>query len=232
MADLEDFFAKRDKKKKKAPKFEADDVAKILEKKRVDMGKSSYQPSAESTDPVSEYKAQEDDDEWREAVEHTPDFTGLKIQDLVEENSEDEENETAAEAEAQKEGPWKRPKASAVVEPVAPPQPIATPTAIPIEPQAAADAGDEAKTPEVEKVIDAAPAPASKYVPIHLRNKPAVAGSGPGSAPSVEPAGKYVPIHLRGQSGSSGSSSSTPYRPKKTAPNIDDKNFFPSLGEC
>jgi len=56
MADLEDFFAKRDKKKKKAPKFEADSVAKILEKKRVDMGKSSYQPSSESTEPISEYK--------------------------------------------------------------------------------------------------------------------------------------------------------------------------------
>lgn len=57
MADLEDFFAKRDKKKKKAPKFEAESVAKILEKKRVDMSKSSYQPSpSENSEPISEYK--------------------------------------------------------------------------------------------------------------------------------------------------------------------------------
>jgi len=108
MADLEDFFAKRDKKKKKAPKFEAEDVAKILEKKRVDMGKSSYQPvTSEGTEPVSEYKAQDDDDEWREAVESTPDYTGLKIQELVLEDNEEEEKDGTVDEENHREGPWR-----------------------------------------------------------------------------------------------------------------------------
>lgn len=57
MADLEDFFAKRDKKKSKSKKFDnADDLAKVLEqkakeKKKLETGKSNYLPEGGRQSP-------------------------------------------------------------------------------------------------------------------------------------------------------------------------------------
>jgi hypothetical protein len=120
MADLEDFFAKRDKKKKtKGQKFETtglDDVAKILdakvkERKKQETNKSTYQvPASDSTDQTStDYRAQEDD-EWKEIVEEKPDYTGLKIQELVLEDEEENGKDGGGEEDGDKpqEGPWRK----------------------------------------------------------------------------------------------------------------------------
>jgi len=64
MADLEDFFAKRDKKKSKGKKFDsADDVAKLMEEKAKERKKQEsqkYKPTLNedgtAVAPLSEYK--------------------------------------------------------------------------------------------------------------------------------------------------------------------------------
>jgi len=117
MADVDDFFSRRDKKKKGSKKFDtADDVAKILEqnaaKRKVNDSKSNYVPSTAEGEqqPINEYRQQDEDDEWKEVVEKQPDLTNLKIQELIledEDEFEGKESEGKVDTELdEKGGPW------------------------------------------------------------------------------------------------------------------------------
>merc|ERR1719471_2285445 len=87
MADLDDFFAKKDKKKKGTKKFSkanTDVIAKNLEETAI---KEQMQQDKEITnigdDLNVENVNQQDDDEWDDYRENKKDYTGLKIENLV-----------------------------------------------------------------------------------------------------------------------------------------------------
>jgi len=118
MADLDDFFAKKDRKKSKGKKFATtEEVAKKLE----DTSKKSEKlPKKERTQEGEEGGAPvHEQDEWREFEEEKKDYSGLKIGNLSinspEGNGGNTENfseqnqgdETGSEIE-KKAGPWKR----------------------------------------------------------------------------------------------------------------------------
>lgn len=127
MADLDDFFAKKDRKKSKGKKFAtADEIAKKLE----ETGKRSEKIKKEK--PLQSIGGQDGDDpnniqqedEWKDFEEEKKDYTGLKIQNitLTEDGGEDggesgdidedgglEENEAGEMVPRKKvsSGPWK-----------------------------------------------------------------------------------------------------------------------------
>ncbi|XP_067003324.1 protein CDV3 homolog [Anabrus simplex] len=84
MADLDDFFAKKDRKKNKAKKFAtADEIAKKLEETgKKDRSKkekltSQSQPSGQDVDDQGGQI--QEDDEWKEFEEEKKDYSGLRI---------------------------------------------------------------------------------------------------------------------------------------------------------
>ncbi|KAK2584817.1 hypothetical protein KPH14_007130 [Odynerus spinipes] len=140
MADLDDFFAKKDRKKAKGKKFTTtEEVAKKLEEtgKRTEKVKSKEKP----TNPEGEESQQtEDEDEWKEfEVEEKKDLRGLKIGNLsvketidVESDDERGTGDNSSDGEigegGTKSGPWKKPEQPHQPEPVevvAPPPPPA-----------------------------------------------------------------------------------------------------------
>ncbi|KAL1140729.1 hypothetical protein AAG570_000659 [Ranatra chinensis] len=87
MADLDDFFAKKDRKKAKSKKFTtADEIAKKLEDtgRRSEKLKKDKSLSSQSTGQETNERgnAIQDEDEWRDFEEEKKDYTGLKIQNL------------------------------------------------------------------------------------------------------------------------------------------------------
>lgn len=102
MADLDDFFAKKDKKKKtkKFSKANVDELAKNLEEtdkkeqRQADTGTlATSQANSEENDPEKKKKVEAEDD-WDDYHENKKDYTGLKIENLkVEEEVEEEEEE-------------------------------------------------------------------------------------------------------------------------------------------
>ncbi|KAF7418939.1 hypothetical protein HZH68_001592 [Vespula germanica] len=123
MADLDDFFAKKDRKKAKGKKFTTtEEVAKKLEEtgKRSEKMKSKEKPM----NPEGEETQQiEDEDEWKEfEVEEKKDLRGLKIGNLsvketidVESDDERGTGDNSSDGEigegTAKIGPWKKPEA-------------------------------------------------------------------------------------------------------------------------
>jgi len=104
MADLDDFFAKKDKKKKtkKFSKANVDELAKNLEEtdKKEQRQADKFEPLATSAALNNEEKNQEKEkkveaeDDWDDYHENKKDYTGLKIENLkVEEEVEEEEEE-------------------------------------------------------------------------------------------------------------------------------------------
>merc|ERR1712038_1966164 len=98
MADLDDFFAKKDKKKKGTKKFSkanTDVIAKNLEETAI---KEQKQQDKEITNigDDAENVAQQDDEEWDDYRENKKDYSGLKIETLVIEDvgAKQEEEET------------------------------------------------------------------------------------------------------------------------------------------
>lgn len=86
MADLDDFFAKKDRKKSKGKKFAtADEIAKKLEesKKKVEKTKKEKLPSGTTQDGEDPNLGIQDEDEWKDFEEAKKDYTGLKIQNLT-----------------------------------------------------------------------------------------------------------------------------------------------------
>jgi len=167
MADLDDFFAKKDRKKAKGKKFTTtDEIAKKLE----ETGKKIEKTKKEKTGLPSQTSGQgeeeqgnpaQEDDEWREFEEEKKDYTGLKIGNLQiegednigdgeeEEEQEMEENEAGEMVPKRKvqSGPWKV---------VNQPQPAAA----------------EVSEPQVVEKRPEGPTGTSSYVIPHLRNQP------------------------------------------------------------
>ncbi|KAK9504367.1 hypothetical protein O3M35_010715 [Rhynocoris fuscipes] len=82
MADLDDFFAKKDRKKSKGKKFAtADEIAKKLEETGRRSEKMKKDKQLQDVDEQG--NAVQDEDEWREFEEEKKDYSGLKIQNLT-----------------------------------------------------------------------------------------------------------------------------------------------------
>lgn len=173
MADLDDFFAKKDRKKPKGKKFTTtEEVAKKLEEtgKRTEKVKSKEKP----TNPEGEESQKnEEEDEWKEfKVEEKKDLRGLKIGNLsvketIEVESEDElgtgdSSDGEGKEVGTKSGPWKKPE----------------------QPQ-------QQQQPEPVEVVAPPPPPAvttgSSYVPPHLRNPQPMSASPRPRAKNIAP---------------------------------------------
>ncbi|XP_022817134.1 protein CDV3 homolog [Spodoptera litura] len=115
MADLDDFFAKKDRKKSKAIKkfATADELAKKLDDPKQ---KSDVRPKKER--PVQEGEEggrAGEEEEWKEYEEPVKDYTGLKIQVLQGGNGQPESGRDSASEDAAPEGgkvkgPWNKPQ--------------------------------------------------------------------------------------------------------------------------
>ncbi|KPI96523.1 hypothetical protein RR46_12553 [Papilio xuthus] len=111
MADLDDFFAKKDRKKSKSVKkfATADELAKKLEDtKKSDVRPKKERPAQEGDEPG---RAGEEE-EWKEYEEPVKDYTGLKIQVLqgnVAPESRDSAAEDSAPDSGKVKGPWNKP---------------------------------------------------------------------------------------------------------------------------
>ncbi|XP_017893453.1 protein CDV3 homolog [Ceratina calcarata] len=167
MADLDDFFAKKDRKKAKGKKFTTtEEIAKKLE----ETGKRLVKKSKDKPlNPEGEETLQtEDEDEWREFEEEKKDYTGLKIGNLTVNESVDAESDDekgtgdnssdgeSGEGGTKHSGPWKKPELA--------PQPEVIETAPPPLPPVTSSG--------------------SSYKPPHLRVQP--------SAPSPRPRAKNI----------------------------------------
>ncbi|KAG8042406.1 hypothetical protein G9C98_005040 [Cotesia typhae] len=134
MADLDDFFAKKDRKKSKGKKFTTtDEIAKKLEEtgKRMEKLKLKEKPSNIEEEDTS--TTEQEDEEWREFTEERKDYTGLKlgnlqVNDKLSNGSDDErgggENSSdgeSGEAGSKQSGPWKKTDVPVVEEATAAP---------------------------------------------------------------------------------------------------------------
>ncbi|XP_019868605.1 protein CDV3 homolog isoform X2 [Aethina tumida] len=120
MADLDDFFAKKDRKKSKTNKkfSTTDEVAKKLEDTARKTEKLKKERAPEGDEPNAPVH---DQDEWKDFEEEKKDYTGLKIGNLtINANQENSAGTTETSNEQQsgcdesgsdtdkKVGPWKR----------------------------------------------------------------------------------------------------------------------------
>lgn len=133
MADLDDFFAKKDRKKNKSSKkfSTTEEVAKKLEDnaKKTETKKKPERP-ADGDEPNTPEIEQ---DEWKEFEEEKKDYTGLKIGNLsinqnndgtqgnADPNSEQQPGEEGDQQSEKKAGPWK--KIEEMMEAAPPPPP-------------------------------------------------------------------------------------------------------------
>jgi len=206
MADLDDFFAKKDKKKKGTKKFSkanTDVIAKNLEDsaKKELKAQEKLEPLATSAALNTEEKtaaaAVEEDEEWDDYRENKKDYTGLKIESLqVASEPEEEEEETQLNEEGElvlvkkvDSGPWNK--------------------------SGGGGGNNNAENRQEEKAPE--PAPAAT-----------VAASTAGDTRS-----SYVPPHLRNAGGAT-STTPEPRRPlprgrMRAAPDINSEVYFPSL---
>lgn len=230
MADLDDFFAKKDRKKSKGGKkfTTTEELAKKLEEthrrekeKAKENKKLLSSQNLDDGEPGSERK---EEDEWKDFEEEKKDYTNLKIQNLqISETAnadngdgDDDENEMVENEEGvmvsrkkQPSGPW---------------------MSVPHAPQA--------EEPVREEVRPMAPPPTdgggggggiggkSGYVPPHLRG---------GNAPSqYAPPTSFSPSPSSGYSSSYSSSmhhqplSSSRFK-SRAAPDITNEAYFPTL---
>ncbi|XP_073964829.1 protein CDV3 homolog isoform X2 [Choristoneura fumiferana] len=114
MADLDDFFAKKDRKKKSVKKFAtAEEMAKKL-----DDGKQKPEVRPKKERPVQEGEEggrAGEEEEWKEYEEPVKDYTGLKIQVLqggqnTPDTGRDPAAEDAAPDNGKTKGPWNKPQ--------------------------------------------------------------------------------------------------------------------------
>jgi len=202
MGDIDDFFAKKDKKKKGGKKFSkanTDVIAKnLIETDRKELKEQEKQEKELGSQyseekPVTAQNSREDD-EWDDYIENKKDFSGLKIETLtiedqapVEEEEETEINEDGEVVVKSKNesGPWN--KIGAATNNEAPQDLIKEP-----EPNI--------QTPNVV---------GGSYVPPHMRG-------GGGSAPPVV---EQQPRRMN-------------RRGNQAAPDITNEMFFPSLSSA
>lgn len=119
MADLDDFFAKKDKKKKGTKKFSkanTEVIAKNLEETAIREQRQQDKELNMGEDKNPENHNEQDDDEWDDYRENKKDYTGLKIENLViEEPSKVEEEATEINEDGEivkvkkdESGPWNK----------------------------------------------------------------------------------------------------------------------------
>jgi len=220
MADLDDFFKKKDKKKKGEKKFakaNTDVLAKNLEQMAVKEEKAMEKEISEMNNdspntPLNQqlaWQAQQfklnskdetDDDEWDDYRENKKDYTGLKIENLTqEEPKEEEEEETEVNEDGEvvtkrkegKDGPWNK----------------------------LGDAPSNQGSMEEREEM-----PEQKREAVELLASSNVVG------------GSYVPPHMRGQAGAAAAAAATEVRRPQPrgrvmkAPDISSEVYFPSLG--
>lgn len=125
MADLDDFFAKKDRKKSKVKKFAtADELAKKLEdtKQKTETRPKKERPVQEG----DEAGRAGEEEEWKEYQEPVKDYTGLKIQVLqggngAPETGRDSSSEDTAPEGGKVKGPWNKPQVDTEQAPPPPP---------------------------------------------------------------------------------------------------------------
>lgn len=204
---LDDFFANKDKTKKKSTKStnkpsDIEQSSKSVPKvKKASKTKRKDEETSQTTKKVVE------DDEWKEYEEEVEkDYSNLKIINLNKKNGVDQDsqgNPSGDEEVGDKKeshGPWK---------------PVAAPVSIP-----------DPEPEEAVQVVTEAPK-TGKYVPPAARqNRPA-----PSQAQDKPSSGKYVPPALRQSAMSSSSSTklSMKVKAKKEAPDVKNVEDFPSL---
>jgi len=220
MADLDSFFAKKDKKKVKGKKFTTpDEIARRLEEKEK---KLEIQASKEKVETLQK-KLEEnpnietivvsappkkEEEEWNDFKDEAEkDLTDLKIAQLKIESEEEGEGEDSEDGEggegrSKKDGVWKKQEA---------PQ---------ADPSAAVSVNMDAKPEQQAAALQAAAAASA------ARAAEAAGGGGGGGKSS------YVPPHMR----NSMASERAPMpkrssRASKVAPDISNEMAFPSLAD-
>lgn len=202
MADIDDFFAKKDKKKKGTKKFSkanTEVIAKnLIETERKELKEQEKQDKELGTPfteekPVSAQNSQEEE-EWDDYRESKRDYTGLKIESLTIEDHapEPEEDETEINEDGEvvkikkdESGPWNKLGGSGSTE-----------SQEPVQNQS-----------ENDPSIPMPNVVAGSYVPPHLR-----AGGGP-AQPTAE-------------------QRRAAQRRSKTAPDISSEVYFPTLSSA
>lgn len=206
---LDDFFAKKDKSKKKSKSSKivpGDILEKVEEPVKKEKKKKAKDKTQAASNTAKDSKTigitvnPEEEEEWKEIEEEKEkDYSGLRIANLqvsdketeeseeqIEENIEEEDEEgEGRKKDTSQQGPW------AVVDGA--PQPPPAPK--PVEPQPVETPTEESK-------------PVGKYVPPSQRAAAAAGASGASPGPTV-------PAHLR---------------KKKAAPNLKSEEDFPTLG--
>jgi len=206
MADLDDFFAKKDKKKgkkgdKKFSRANADDLAKNLE----ESAKKEQKAQDKEITNISEEKNPavimgttplnpQDDEEWLDYRENNKDYTNLKIENLtIEEPVKEEEEETEINEDGEvvkkakdESGPWNKDK-------------VAGGAQVVVVEEAPQEQEPSSSMPNVV---------GGSYVPPHMRGQPAG-----GASPAAE---------TRRQ----------PPRRMRAAPDISSEVYFPSLSSA
>lgn len=217
MADLDDFFAKKDKKKKTKKGFSKANT-EVLAKNLEENDRKEQQAEEKANDMASRgqrfienqqgLSKEADAEEWKEYEDTKLDYSNLKIDTLkLEDDADpgdgDDVNEDGEKVKKSKEGgTWSKLVASDSLE-------------------------NENEDKSSDSVKEDSPEPA-----------PITSGSnaaGPNaSAPSATKSSSYVPPHLRGSVNSAATPSPAagprgPGRRQKHAPDINNEVFFPSL---
>lgn len=200
MADLDDFFAKKDKKKSKTKKFTTlDQVAKKMEdtsKKPLD-NKPKKDKDKIGFDGENNSMNNQEDDEWKEFEEEKKDYSNLKIQNL-ELNETEESEETGADEDSEEgdraeggskkpSGPWNKPSSN--------------------QERQEPNVSDEDSPPPSEKPPTRRPA----------------------AAADAKETSSYVPPHMRNQSSAAPMPFSSSRARTKAAPDITNESNFPTL---
>lgn len=204
MADLDDFFKKKDKKKKGEKKFakaNTDVLAKNLEVMDEKEEKALVKEIAEmNNDNPGTTLNQQDDDEWDDYRENKKDYTGLKIENLTvqetkTEEEEEEETEVDEDGEVVKKnkdgsGPWNRGEGSH---------------------QNSVEEREEVMPEhkrEAVELLATSNVVGGSYVPPHMRGQPG-GGASPAPVERKQPRGRMM-----------------------KAPDISSELYFPSLGDA
>jgi len=208
-SNLDDFFAKKDKSKKKSKgKITTDEIEERLERK-LKKGKAGGRSDKDRRDGtgttgVLNVKVGEDDGEWKDVEEETTkDYTGLRIQNFQLSQREQEEKERLeregengeegedSENRGLTQGPWKQTQAKATPTPPIIPEPAQQETTD-LSKDTSKDTGTKT----------------GRYIP-------------PGARQALKSG--TTPLSYSSASGPGGQ------RRKKTAPNVDSQEDFPSL---
>merc|ERR1712018_632381 len=214
MADLDDFFAKKDKKKKGKKGFSKANTEVLA--KNLEENERKEQQAEEKANDVNRVQRltenapginEADGDEWKEYGENKLDYSNLKIDalKLEDEGEQDEEgtelNEDGEKTKKSKEGgPWSKLVASDSVDDSKEDEEESTE---PVKEDPPAQAAPAAST--------ATPATKSSYVPPHLRNSSANSAVSAPAATGARPGGP---------------------RRMKHAPDINSEVYFPSLSSA